>query len=46
MEVYETLRRYADSRRVFRIEDMPVDLFEEIEAAVDEYEASDKSDAA
>ena len=46
VEEYETLRRRADPRRVFRIEDMPLDLFEEIEAAVEEYEASDKPDAA
>lgn len=45
IEEYETLRRHADPRRVLRIENMPQDLFEEIEAAVEEYAASD-TDAA
>ena len=46
VEEYEILRRHADPRRAFRIEDMPDELFDELEAAVDAYEASDKTDAA
>lgn len=43
---YETLRRNADSRRVYRVEDMPDDLFEDFKSAVDEYEATIETDAA
>lgn len=43
---YETLRRNADPRRVYRVEDMPDDLFEEFKSAVDEYETTIETDAA
>jgi len=43
---YETLRRNGDPRRVYRVEDMPDELFEEFKSAVDEYEATIETDAA
>lgn len=46
VEAYETLRRNADPRRVYRIEDMPDDLFEEFKSAVEAYEATISTDAA
>lgn len=46
VEEYETLRRRADPRQVFRMADMPDELFKEIEAAIEDYEASEKTDAA
>lgn len=43
VEEYEMLRRDADPRRAFRVEDMPDELFEELEVAADAYEAADKT---
>jgi prevent-host-death family protein len=37
IEEYEQLRRYADHRRAYRIEDIPDDLFEDIVKAVEDY---------
>jgi prevent-host-death family protein len=45
-EDYQALRRNADPRRAYRVEDMPDDLFDEFKLAVEEYEASIKTDAA
>lgn len=43
---YQTLRRNADPRRAYRVEEMPEDVFDEFKLAVEEYEASIKTDAA
>jgi prevent-host-death family protein len=37
VEEYETLLKYADHRQVFTIENMPDELFEAFEQAVEDY---------
>jgi prevent-host-death family protein len=37
VEDYETLLKYADHRQAFTIEEMPDELFEAFEQAVEEY---------
>ncbi|SMH41275.1 type II toxin-antitoxin system prevent-host-death family antitoxin [Mesorhizobium australicum] len=46
IEDFERLRAHGDTRKAYRIEDMPDELVKEIEAALDAYERDTKTDAA
>lgn len=46
IEDFERLRAHGDTRKAYRIEDMPDELVKEIEAALDAYERDTQTDAA